>query len=363
MRVALGLAVAAASCVPAALSVAVASEASLRGVGDKIASTSDSAAVGVVGTEGSTALRDRVVVRDDGIAELYALDDMLLYGRMTNLGPNEWQPVATRRWMRVVNGRQLEAQGVPAASLPVSIGRDATGRVVVVFDRGSTGGELDRWWLYDIARDEARTLRVPGEEGCGIEAMAVWGGRIAYAVCCPWFRYRWRVVVRDGAGTTRITERGWRVMTLVLRNRSLAVLVSGSRFEQTVWRVLDDGRLCPKAISGTQDEYGIWPGLGSDTLTWVIAAHTFDFVRYDGVEVGDIDLSGRCGSTPTKRHTSPSLLPQSADPRLPLLERSSDRRAKAVLRDRHRTAPTAATRPPQCADESRRLTPQDDSSS
>ena len=251
-----------------------------------------------------------MVARDDGIAELYALDGMLLYGRMTDLGPNDWQPVTTRRWMRVVHGRQLQAQGVPAASLPVSIGRDATGRVVAVLDRFSPSGEDARWWLYDIARDAARPLRVPAEQGCAIESVAVWRGRIAYAARCPWFNYRWRVVVREGASTTRVTKRGWSVKTLVLRNRSLAVLVSGSKFEQTVWRVLDHGRLCPKAISGTQDEYGIWPGLGSGTLTWAIAGYTFDFVWFDAVEVGDIDLSGRCQSAPPKRYTSPSLLPQ-----------------------------------------------------
>ena len=106
MRVAIGLVVAA--CVLAALFVAPAGEASVPGANGKIASTSDRAAVAVAGTDmpaGSTARRDRVVVRDDGIAELYALDGMLLYGRMTDLGPNEWQAVTTRRWMRVVNGR------------------------------------------------------------------------------------------------------------------------------------------------------------------------------------------------------------------------------------------------------------------
>ena len=310
VRVAIGLVAAAAACVLAALFVAPAGEASLPGAGGKIAFTSDGAASLPHMPAGSTARRDRVVVRDDGIAELYALDGMLLYGRMTDLGPNDWQPVTTRRWMRVVNGRQLQAQGVPPASLPVSIGRDATGRVVAVLDRFSPGGEVARWWLYDIARDAARPLRVPAENGCAIDTVAVWRGRIAYAARCPWFNYRWRVVVREGASTTRVTKRGWSVKTLVLRNRSLAVMVSGSRFEQTVWRVLDHGRLCPKAISGTQDEYGIWPGLGSGTLTWAIAGYTFDFVWFDSVEVGDIDLSGRCQSAPPKRYTAPSLLPQ-----------------------------------------------------
>ena len=152
---------------------------------------------------GSTASRDRVLVRDDGIAELYALDGMLLYGRMTDLGPNDWQAVTTRRWMRVVNGRQLQAQGVPAASLPVSIGRDATGRVVAVLDRFSSGGELARWWLYDIARDAARPLSVPAEKGCAVESVAVWRGRMAYATRCPWLNYKWRVVVRDSRPHTQ----------------------------------------------------------------------------------------------------------------------------------------------------------------
>jgi hypothetical protein len=295
----------------AALSAAAVSEASFRGTGYKIAFASDRATddVGRDVRGGSRARRDLVIVRDDGIAELYALDGMLLYGRMTDVGPNDWQPVTTRRWMRVVNGRQLEAQGVPATSQPVSIGRDATGRVVAVLDRFS-GGEVERWWLYDIASDTARPVSVPAEKACTVESVAVWRGRIAYAARCPWFNYRWRVVIRDGAKTTRVTKRGWRVKMVVLRNRSLAVLVSGSKFEQTVWRVLDRGRLCPKAISGTQDEYGIWPGLGSGTLTWAIAGYTFDFVWFDPVEVGDIDLSGRCQPAPRKRYMPRSLLPQ-----------------------------------------------------
>ena len=133
---------------------------------------------------------------------------------------------------------------------------------------------------------------------------------MAYAARCPWFNYQWRVVVREGASTTRVTKRGWSVKTLVLRNRSLAVLVSGSKFEQTVWRVLDHGRLCPKAISGTQDELGIWAGLGSGTLTWAIANWMAEFGIYELSQVGDVDLSGQCQSAPPKRYTAPSLLPQ-----------------------------------------------------
>jgi len=140
MRVAIGLVVAAAACVLAALFVAAAGEASVPGANGKIASTSDPAAVAVAGTDPpawTTARRDQVVVRDDGVLELFALDGMLLYGRTENLDNSA--PPTARRWMRVVNGRQLQVQGVPAASGPFSIGRDATGRVVAVLGQYSSG--------------------------------------------------------------------------------------------------------------------------------------------------------------------------------------------------------------------------------
>jgi hypothetical protein len=313
MRVAVGLVAAAAACVPAALLAAPAGEASFPRTSGKIAFASDRAAVAGTGTDpaaGTTARRDQVVVEDDGVLELFALDGMLLYGRVGQFLDDRALPATTRRWMRVANGRQLEARGIPAGSGPVSIGRDPTGRVVAVLGQGGSGDEPAQWWLYDVERDSARRLRVPAEEGCATESVAVWRGRMAYAARCPWFDYKWRVVVREGASTTRVTKRGWRVKTLVLRNQSLAVLVSGSRFEQTVWRVLDRGRRCPKPVGGTQDEYGIWAGLGSGTLTWAIADWMGDFGMFALSEVGDVNLSSRCQSAPRTRHTAPSLLPR-----------------------------------------------------
>jgi hypothetical protein len=274
-------------------------------------------AVGVAGTDPpawTTAQRDRVVVRDDGIMELYALDGMLLYGRVEP-GADGWQPATTRRWMRVVNGHQLQVQGLPTDSFPVSIGRDATGRVVAVLGQYGSGPSavVARWWLYDVARDAARRLRVPTEKGWLINAVAVWRGRMAEAA----FRRRarsekWRVVVRKGAATTRVTKTkaGFVPTKLVLRNGSLAVIVGGGRFDQTLWRILDHGRRCPKVIGGTDEENGIWEGISAGTLTWAIAGYNFDGLTYDVFEVGDIALSGQCQTAPRKRFTAPSLLPQ-----------------------------------------------------
>ena len=76
-----------------------------------------------------------------------------------------------------------------------------------------------------------------------------------------------------------------------------------------MWRVLDRGRRCPKPIAGTQDEYGIWVGLGSGTLTWEIADWLLDPGIYELSKVGDVDLSGQCQSAPRKRYTAGSLLP------------------------------------------------------
>jgi hypothetical protein len=285
------------------------------GVSPARAAGSAPAAVGVPGTDQpawTTARRDRVVVRDDGVNELYALDGMLLYGRVDLLGPDGTKEATTRRWMRVVNGRQLAVGGMPTGSQPFSIGRDATGRVVVVLGRSGSDG-VEAWWLYDIARDAARRLRVPPEKSCVIRNVAVWRGRMAQAVECPPSRLeKWRVVVREGASTMRVTRTnaGFGVSTLVLRNRSLAVIVVGGRREQTLWRILDRGRRCPKAVAGTIDENGFWAGLGSGTLTWAIAGFTFESNAYDLLAVRDVDLAGRCQAAPRKRHTAPSLLPQ-----------------------------------------------------
>jgi hypothetical protein len=258
----------------------------------------------------TTSRRDRVVVNDDGVLELFALDGTLLYGRVAVFLDDRALPAPTRRWMRVLDGRPLEARGLPVASAPVSIGRDTAGRVVAVLGGGGSGEGPAEWWLYDVERDSARPLPVPAEPGCATESVAVWRGRMAYAARCPRFHYKWRVVVREGAKTTRITKRGWFVHTLMLRNRSLAVTVEGSRFEQTVWRVFDDGRRCPAPVGGTQDEYGMWAGIGSGTLTWAIADWLGDFGMFELSEVGDVDLSGHCEPAPRTRHTARSLLPR-----------------------------------------------------
>jgi hypothetical protein len=256
------------------------------------------------------AASDTVVVGDDGVRELYALHGMLLYGRVVRKDDG-WRPATTRRWMRVVNGLQLKARGIPAESEPFSIGRDATGRVVVVFGRRIVDGTVARWWLYDVAADTARRLRVRAHRGCVVDAVAIWRSRLAAVERCSEFKSH--VVLHRGASTKRLTANiGTFSPRLMLWKRSLAVIVEFGVFEQTLWRVLDHGRVCPKAITGTVEENGIWAGIGSRTLTWAIAGYEFDGLRFSGLEVRDTDLSGRCQPSPVPRTTARSLLPQTA---------------------------------------------------
>ena len=124
-----------------------------------------------------------------------------------------------------------------------------------------------------------------------------------------------------------------------------------------VWRVLDHGRLCPKAIGGTQRRVR---NLGRTRFRHADMGDRQLHVRFRHrltlVEVGDVDLSGRCQSAPPKRYTVAVAATADTDPRLLRLERSSDRRAKAVLRDRHRNCtycgcpPAAKQRPVAKAD-------------
>jgi hypothetical protein len=254
----------------------------------------------------ASANRDPVIAHDDGVVELFALDRHLLYGRYEQVAsgdaPPEWLPATARRWMRLVHGRRSPADGLPYAAVPHSIGRDPRGRVVAVV--GSTDSE--RWWVYDIKRDAARDLGVRARRGCTIASAAVWRSRVATVERCRGDQMH--VVLHERAGDTTVASRiGGGSPKLVLRRRSLAVVVQFGRFEQTVWRILDRGRRCPKAITGTVEENGIWAGIGTGTLTWAIAGWEFDGLRFAGLQVGAIALTGRCERSPTVSSLSPAL--------------------------------------------------------
>jgi Ca2+-binding RTX toxin-like protein len=251
---------------------------------------------------------DQELVRDDGVHELFALDGMLLYGRVED-GPEGWETAATRPWMRVIRGSRQTVERMPIGSTPVSVGRDSNGRVVAVLRRSRSAATSARWWLYDLGRDTARPLPVESTRGCVIESLAVWRGRIAELRRCGVFDTT--LVLHEGPTTTRLAQHlGGGAAKLHLRKRSLAVVMELSAREQTVWRVLDRGRRCVRPVAGTVEENGIWAGLGSSSLTWAIAGYEFDGLRFAGLRVWDIELAGRCARAPVPRSTPRSLLPQ-----------------------------------------------------
>jgi hypothetical protein len=266
----------------------------------------------------SFASADTVVVRDDHIAGVYALRNILLYGRFEDRGGSLW-PATDRPWMRVVGGDRRRVHGMPQGAAPFSIGRDRAGRVVVVLGRPNPGGSrIKRWWLYDVVRDAARGLKIRGRTGCAIRSVAVWRDRVAYQEQCR--RDESNVVLRHKRRAKRLMRiRGGLTgsLRIALRNRFVAVIggnspefEGGEAFDANLWRVLDRGRQCPTFVAGVVEEREIWAGLGSKTLTWVTANYEFDGMTFSGLNASHISLLGRCEATPQIRSTPASLLPQ-----------------------------------------------------
>ena len=186
---------------------------------------------------------------------------------------------------------------------------------MAVVGRPNPGGSrIKRWWLYDVVRDTARLLRVHEQPGCALRNVAVWRDRLAYVEQC---RLAWsRVILRDARGVRRLIRISGGLARLLLRHRSLLVVggggldVDGDASDDNLTRVLDHGHRCPAIIAAVVEERGIWAGLGSSTLTWVTADYEFDGMTYSGVEIRDIDFSGRCQASPRVRETPSTLVPQ-----------------------------------------------------
>ena len=262
------------------------------------------------GLQRSLTSEDTVVL-DDHVAGVYALRNTLLYGRYEDHGGSLW-PATDRRWMRVVGGQRRRVHGIPQGATPFSIGLDRAGRVVVVLGRPDLGGtQVSRWWLYDVVRDVARRLKIPTRSGCVIRSVAIWRDRMAYQEDCrPNVSH---VVLSHERRNTRLMKIRVPIgpVRIALRHQSLAVVEGyGGETWGNVWRVLDRGQRCPRLLAGVDDELGIWAGVGSNTLTWLTGHYDFDGMTFSGLDVRHIDLSGRCASTPTVRHTPAALLPQ-----------------------------------------------------
>ena len=229
----------------------------------------------------------RVVVRDPNIFSLSALDGTLLYSRWSGVVGEQGQ------WMRLVDGRRRRANGFPRDGRVVSIGRDAAGRIVAVTpDQILKGGRLRlRGWLtYDIVSDRVKPLRVRARKGCTVEAAAVWHTIVAYVEHC---HETYAVVVRESGRVRRFRNVGGWQPELVLRGRSL--LVAGGEEQPTLWRVLDRGRACPRVVTSTDEEYGIWGGFGPGGIAWAHGSWTFDGQsHFADVRVWGVALAGRC---------------------------------------------------------------------
>jgi hypothetical protein len=263
--------------------------------------------------------QDTVVVRDDRVAGVYALRGTVLYPRFDVHGDG-FDPAADRPWMRVVAGRLRNVDGIPRHAAPFSMGLDSARRVVAVLGQFETNGlGVKRWWLYDVARDAARRLRIRARPGCAVGSVAVWLNRRVYQENCRGDGRRLvfaNIVVRARGRNRRVLRTSARgTLTLLLRSRSLAVigLSSGGTlpYDRSLFRVFDRGRRCPTVVGGTDVENQVWAGIGAGTQTWVTAVAAQDgLLHYSLLGAWDIDLSGQCQASPVVRQTPPSLIPQ-----------------------------------------------------
>jgi len=236
---------------------------------------------------------DEFVVRDSHIRSVHALDDTLVYSRFERRGgQRKWT------WRRLVGGRVLPARGVPPDARVGAIGRDRAGRVVLtmgVSQRRNGGQSADDWWIYDVARDRARRLRGLRRGGCEPLAVSVWRSRLAYAAWCE-RQAGSAVFLREGDRTRRLARtRGERAHQVVLRGDTLVALL-GTNGDQdaVVWRLLEDGKVCPTRIDDSFLPLEVWGYAGiwlaGDTLMWWAMTQSG---RLSGTLVGT--RLGNCG--------------------------------------------------------------------
>lgn len=252
----------------------------------------------------ASASNDSQVVQAAGVDEVLVLDGTVFYRRGS-------------AWTRVVRGRRATARGVPRRTRASSIGRDRTGRIVVTFTRwpNGEGPVYPRWWVYDVARDTARPLSVPARRLCFASAVALWRTRIAFAESC-WKRFRdgdasyeWglggRAIALAVRGRVRRADVGDFVEAkLALRGGSLAAVVDKSD-PQTLWRIVDDGRWCPREVFSVDAEYDdLGPiAIRHGSVAWGTSDHRWGRFepRYRHFLLTDVGLAGRCQESPSVR--------------------------------------------------------------
>ncbi len=205
-----------------------------------------------------------VVARDARIDQVRALDGQVLYHRAGD----------DAAYRRVIDGRPLAADGVPAGAVPSAIGRDAAGRVVVTMVATEVRDRrvVDRdWWVYDIRRDRARALAVPDGESSP-HAVAVWRKRLAYAASST-SKARSGVFLQEGGRTRRVSARPTTQAPLYLRGRVLLGVVDDGLGSTSIRRLDGEGgarRQLPG--SSTTEEWSIdTVGTVGRTAVWWVS--------------------------------------------------------------------------------------------
>ena len=308
------------------------------------------------------------VVRATDVARLFALDGTLLYLTVKSSESDPSGPL-TARWARVVDGERSAARGIPANSEAWAVGRDSAGHVVVTMSQPSVGpdGSLQReggpWWLYDVARDEARPLSVPATPGCTVADVAIWGERMAWVERCPATPEDPAPVavgLRDGTQTSMwsVTERYVAETRLALGPDSLAVLVATDSGPVWVHRIVDRGRVCvidgqsPAEAAQSIAWAGEGPGwyargiwLGTAGLEWALANDEGD--QFGGRLFADLavmasPLSGACQTLAEQRYLAAPAVRMGAV----AIDGRSLYYATATAIYRHRLPARGTTKPP-----------------
>jgi hypothetical protein len=212
----------------------------------------------------SARAADPVVVNQSA-RQVSALNGMLVYER---------KPHGKWLCMRSVGGHVSTAHGVPAPGCGGTMGIDSKGRVVLPFARYRTKHGVivsARRYLYDVKSDRVRSMTGLPSGMCPVDAFEIWGKRIAYTVGCA-SKKRNGLWVKDGNKTQRIVASSERIVSFVLRGRTLAGELNLFAQDYQRYLLMVGGQRCVRAIAGangnleTEDLSGLW--IANGNIVW-----------------------------------------------------------------------------------------------
>jgi hypothetical protein len=184
---------------------------------------------------------DPIIARDTLIQSIWPLDGDLVYYRSV-------QPLPERVWMARFRGRLHVARGIPPEAGAGDLGRDAKGRKVFTFAVTSSEGDAPKWFVYDLARNNTRSLGgLPAN--CRVSWVSLWRGSMAYEALCEGEQSS-ALFLRKGRRTRRL-ESSLGVLGVAYRGGNLAVTLEDGLDNAYVEQWAANGKRCIRRIDSS----------------------------------------------------------------------------------------------------------------